>query len=366
MVVVDDAPPAGLTFVSAGAPCAGGFPCALGAIAAGASKIVTATFAIAPTYSQPDPILNNATATAATLDPVSSNNTGGWASALLPALANLSVTKTRTPAGAVTPGELVTYTVTVTNTGPSAGAANVVLSDSLPPELAFVSLAAPPGWNCLTPDPEVSGTISCTRSLVPLGSFVFSIVVRVTSAAAGTVGNSVTIESTTDDAATSDDTTAEVLAVNVSADLRVTKTGPAQLGGVSQIVYQIDVTNLGPSDAQGVVITDPTPPGLTLVSVSTPCAGGFPCAIGTLAAGETVRIEASYSVLLPLSSTNPIRNVATVASTTADPDSANNSAAMETEVAPPAIPTMAEWALLILALVLVWFGLRRIHLHSQV
>ena len=48
------------------------------------------------------------------------------------------------------------------------------------------------------------------------------------------------------------------------------------------IVYTITVTNAGPSDATGVTLTDPTPPGLTFVSNAGDCTTAFPCNLGTL------------------------------------------------------------------------------------
>ena len=50
----------------------------------------------------------------------------------------------------------------------------------------------------------------------------------------------------------------------------------------TNVVYTITVTNAGPSDAAGVTLADPTPPGLTFVSNAGDCTTAFPCALGTL------------------------------------------------------------------------------------
>ena len=50
-----------------------------------------------------------------------------------------------------------------------------------------------------------------------------------------------------------------------SAALQITKAGPANAVAGTNIVYTITVTNAGPSDATGVTLADPTPPGLTFV-----------------------------------------------------------------------------------------------------
>ena len=65
-------------------------------------------------------------------------------------VADLAVTKTRSPSGAITAGTNVTYTVTVKNNGP-ADAGNVTLADTLPAGIGFVSVSAPLGWNCTAP-----------------------------------------------------------------------------------------------------------------------------------------------------------------------------------------------------------------------
>ena len=60
-VVLDDATPPGLTFVSNGGDCTSLFPCSFGTLASGATRTVTATFFVPPGYTTPDPIVNLAT-----------------------------------------------------------------------------------------------------------------------------------------------------------------------------------------------------------------------------------------------------------------------------------------------------------------
>jgi uncharacterized repeat protein (TIGR01451 family) len=75
----------------------------------------------------------------------------------------------------VTGGQNVTYTVTLTNNGPST-AYNLVLTDNVPTDLTFVSVTPPGGWSC---DPPSGGQYSCTASsLASSASAIFSIVYR--------------------------------------------------------------------------------------------------------------------------------------------------------------------------------------------
>jgi uncharacterized repeat protein (TIGR01451 family) len=94
-------------------------------------------------------------------------------------VADLSVTKTRSPSGNIEAGTDVTYTVTVTNYGP-ADAGNITLADALAAGTGFVSVSSPPGWACETPTVGKSGAIMCTNTSLANGaSAAFTIVASV-------------------------------------------------------------------------------------------------------------------------------------------------------------------------------------------
>ena len=119
-----------------------------------------------------------------------------------------------------------------------------------------------------------------------------------------------------------------------SADLQITKEGPATAVAGTNVVYTITVTNAGPSDATGVTLTDPTPPGLTFVSNAGDCTTAFPCTLGTLPPAATRTITATFAVPSGYTTPNPIANTATVSSPTPDRPG-NNSATTNTPVAAP-------------------------------
>ncbi|MBS0570304.1 MAG: DUF11 domain-containing protein [Proteobacteria bacterium] len=84
-VILDDPSPAQLTYMSAGAPCTGGFPCSLGNLAPGQSvTIPVVTFHIAATAS--GTLVNTATATSDQTTQVSSSASTlvGQAAAVVP------------------------------------------------------------------------------------------------------------------------------------------------------------------------------------------------------------------------------------------------------------------------------------------
>ena len=64
-------------------------------------------------------------------------------------IADLGVTVADSP-DPVLAGNMVTYTITVSNNGPDP-AIDASLSDPLPAGTTFVSLSSPGGWSCSTP-----------------------------------------------------------------------------------------------------------------------------------------------------------------------------------------------------------------------
>ncbi len=76
----------------------------------------------------------------------------------------------------------------------------------------------------------------------------------------------------------------------------MTMTGPAQARAGTQVIYTIEVLNAGPSDSQMVVVDDRARPGLSFVSAGAPCAGGFPCALGSIAAGASQSVTATFAI----------------------------------------------------------------------
>lgn len=278
-------------------------------------------------------IENTATVFSSTFDPDLSNNTDTVVTPVN-ALADLSVVKVGSPKPA-TPGELLTYTVTISNAGPSA-AANVQLTDTVPAALTNVEYSINNGVT-FQPWP---GAVSL-GSLAP--GAVRNVLIRglVSPSATGTIVNTATVSSSTPDPNPGNNSSTDNTPVAVSADLAVTKSGspsPVPAGGI--LTYTVTVSNNGPSDAQDVTFTDTVPPELTGVEYSLnngvtfqPWSGSI--ALGILAAGasRTVLIRGTVNA----GATGTITNTAVVSSPTPDPDPDNNQA---TEITP--IDTSAD------------------------
>jgi uncharacterized repeat protein (TIGR01451 family) len=135
-----------------------------------------------------------------------------------PPLADVSITKTDAP-DPVAPGSNLTYTLTVTNSGPSS-AGNITVSDILPASETFVSFTAPLGWTTTTPAVGANGTVNADIIVIPNG-FVgtFTLVVHVDAATAlgSTITNTATVNTLNLDPDLADNTATSTTLVSAAA-----------------------------------------------------------------------------------------------------------------------------------------------------
>ena len=192
--------------------------------------------------------------------------------------AELSIVKTG-PATAVPGGPNVVFTTVVTNNGPS-DAQGVSVADPTPAGLTFVSNAGA----CVT------GAFPCSLSAVPAGAtrtITSTYQVPPAYPAPAPIVNVATVSSTTPDPTPGNNSsTATVLVPTGVADIAVTKTvdNPAPAVGTN-VTFTITASDLGPSDATGVAITDVLPSGLTFVSAM-PSQGTYVAATGVWSIGS--------------------------------------------------------------------------------
>jgi uncharacterized repeat protein (TIGR01451 family) len=322
-IVVRDSLPAGVTFASAssGGVASGNVVTWSGLSLANAASTQLTVRALAPLVG--GTLTNVARVTASTADPDASNNRSTVNTTVVP-VANLTVSKSG-PAS-VNPGQQIVYTINITNTGPSS-AAGVVLVDSLPAGVSFVSAT---GGGA-----HANNVVTWNLGTLPV-STISPLSVTVTApAGTGSLTNVVRIGGSTLDPNTADNRATFVTAVT-AANLGVSKSGPASAAVNSQATYTINVTNAGPSAASAVVVTDTMPAGVTHVS-STPSASVsgnvLTWTFTSLASGSVTPI--SVTLAMPGTPAS-ISNVAAVVSSTTDPDASNNRATAATTVTPAA------------------------------
>jgi uncharacterized repeat protein (TIGR01451 family)/CSLREA domain-containing protein len=301
-----------------------------------ASSSVTLVFtATAPASG---PITNTATVASGNPDPVLSNNTASVETPVTPA-AYLAVSKAQDfvpyAPGVVLPSAMVTYTIVVTNNGPSTPA-TVGIVDTLASGVSFMA-AGGSGWTCtfsapnvncsygppLPPGSSASVLITVTAPVTP--STVF------TNAADGFAGafpggpfasNVVTL------------TTA------ANAELRLFKTAtPSPVFAGQLVTYVVAVQNFGPDVATNLVITDVFQGGASFGSVLGVSGGATLQSSSSTAVTFTVTslgvgnsAVMTYTVVAPADGV--ITNTATVASDAVDPAPANNVFSTTTPVTP--------------------------------
>jgi uncharacterized repeat protein (TIGR01451 family) len=255
------------------------------------------------------------------------------------AQADLSVTASG-PAS-VTAGTGATYTITLTNGGPSP-APNLVLTDTLPAGSVFVSLT-PSGGN---PErftvAQSGGTVTATATGAVAAGNTDSFIL-VVSAPAGlrngaafsdvaSVGSGAGDPNPANNSATA---SGAIVNNTPPADLAVTNGGPGTSTEGSMLIYSLKVTNNGSSDATNVVLTDALGSNLTFVA-AVPSQGTFTQAngvvtvsLGTIPAGKS----ATATVTALAIEEGSLSAMASAVSDLPDPNTSNNTAAATTTVA---------------------------------
>ncbi|MCV2282285.1 hypothetical protein OCS60_007500 [Clostridioides difficile] len=272
-------------------------------------------------------IINTATVSSTTPDPNLNNNTS-TSEAEVSSSADIEVIKTSNMDTAV-PEETFSYTITVTNLGPSA-AQSIVLTDDIPDVI-------------LNPEYSLDGgvTFQPWNGNLSIGTLdageIRSIIIRgtVSQTAVGTIINTATISSPTPDPNPDNNTSTDETDISPLADISVIKGNePVAIPG-GRFIYGIEIANAGPSFAENVTLTDNIPASILNPEYSIdngvtfqPWNGSLN--IGTLDAGEIRNIIIRGTVSQTAIGT--IINTATVSSTTPDPNLNNNTSTSEAEV----------------------------------
>jgi uncharacterized repeat protein (TIGR01451 family) len=259
--------------------------------------------------------------------------------------ADLAVTDTGP--SSVTAGTNATYTVTLTNNGPSA-AQSVVLSDLLPSGSAFVSITQTNGTDVFAFG-QSGGTITETAAanIASGSSDTFSLVVSAPAnlVAGANFSNSASVSTTTSDPNSSNNSaTATGSIVGAPADLAVGNSGPGTATEGNNVTYTVTVTNGSASNpANGVVLTDTLGANLSFVSATTTqgtfsqSGGVVTFTVGTIGVSGSVTMTITAKAL----EDGNLTNSASVKTTSSDPNSANNTASATTTVSEPAIVVSA-------------------------
>jgi uncharacterized repeat protein (TIGR01451 family) len=264
--------------------------------------------------------------------------------------ADLQISKTSEPTP-LRANDLVTYTIVVTNAGPSDLISDVaaIVLDQLPDEVSGRPGDGPdPTWNCIDAPPAsicgaASGTgdISQTVELQKDGVVTYVVLGRIKNQFAGDIVNTavVTVPAGVTDwnpANNADDDGGQSI---LQADLDIAKaaSGDRVVAG-GALTYTVVYTNTGPSDAANIRLTDTLPSGvsfggvitppsyLDLQSVSPELVWAKAWMPGLLTATVTDTLVFTASVHSDVLTGTVLTNQAAIASDSQDPDPSNNQA----------------------------------------
>lgn len=245
---------------------------------------------------------------------------------LLLAEAELSIDKSHSPAQ-LTPGGPVTYSVVVTNAGPSP-AFGAKVKDDVPPEVIGVT------WTCAV----TRGTGSCgaattgsgnlidtTIDLGPNSDITYTINGTVDPNAVNTLRNTASVRRPNDttDPNLGNNTDTDEAPLLLVADLELTKSliTPPPLPANSEIAFSIALRNRGPATANNVAVTEQLPAGLSFRG-ATPSKGSYDATTGVWSVGSMIRDEVATLEIRALWDGSQVTNTAQVTgSDRPDPDS---------------------------------------------
>lgn len=201
------------------------------------------------------------------------------------AMADMNVTKTANP-DPIAAGQDLTYVVTARNIAAGmSDAQNVVITDTLPDSMTFVS-ATPSSGSCSTV--PVAGSVTLNSQIIcELGTVrdnqqqTVTIVLRPNLVTDGTIiTNDVVVTTTTPETDyTNNDDTVSVTVEQAVLDILVNKTDsvdPLFVG--DETVYTVTVHNSGPSASENIVATDLMPTS-KLAYISHVVSGAGTCSV---------------------------------------------------------------------------------------
>jgi len=284
------------------------------------------------TIATPTPVVMTNSATLTSFESASQEpNIGNNVSTVVSTVRGVADVRLNTATAVPNPVALtnnLTLTLTVINKGPYPASA-VELIDVLPPELSFVSVANSQGTAYYD-----SGVVVCDfTNMVNNASATVTILAKAMTN--GVTTNFASVSALELDLIPANNSVTQLVTISPPADLALGMTGPTSGFAGTNVTYTLKLTNAGPAAATGITVTDVLPAGAVYVSASNPSGtaaqanGVVTCGISSMANNATATITITAKPLIG----GTVTNSASVSSTSADPQLANNSASVATVVA---------------------------------
>ena len=210
--------------------------------------------------------------------------------------------------------DYVNWTITVVNNGPDI-AQEVVIRDLLPKGLVLIDASS---------NFDEDNGVWNIETLNVNQKVVLNIISLVNST--GLIQNNVSAKSRTFDYDLTNNNDSEVIAVNPSCDLAISKSANASEFNYGDLIrWTLNVVNNGPSNATGVNVTEKLPDGLVPINLT-----GDILVIGDLGVGESISID----ILCRANKTGNFTNFASVKGNEHDHNLSNNEAIGQVIVKP--------------------------------
>ena len=354
-VTVVDVLPSGAGYVADSGSCVqapiGTLTCGLGRLAAGASRSFRIEVRLASdlTAGGPTFITNTARVRADQLELYESDNQA-QVTTIVDERADLKVTKLCKPDRPVLAGQSAECTILTDNHGPS-GAREVVLDDVLVANASFSVRGVSASQGTCSEQPGPPRRITCLLGVLGAGTQAV-VTYGLTANAAVDVNNVAWVKSDTPDPVSSNNQASASVSFVSAADLWMEKEGKVEKDcHDTDVRYTLTVHNGpgctlgaptacgvgGPSDAENVRVVDRLPlnsKSLRVEQVSPGCTYDrethqVSCHAALVPSGDSVRFWIKAELK---SKVHELVNEATVSSTTADPDPANNTHRVVTKV----------------------------------
>ena len=162
-------------------------------------------------------------------------------------------------------GNQVTYTLAVTNLGPSVSVKDITVVDTLPTGLSIASIDAGP-WQC-QPTSGETATLTCVlkQDLQPLEQApLINVTVDVLESPGDEAVNTAVVTGTTEDPnlENNTDTVTDPVVSEVQLGIAKKTTGANPVTAGQSTEFTITVSNFGPAKAKNVVVVDELEAGL--------------------------------------------------------------------------------------------------------
>ncbi|HRK72627.1 MAG TPA: DUF11 domain-containing protein, partial [Rhodothermales bacterium] len=261
-------------------------------------------------------ITNTAAITSSSVpDPVSANNSS---TALVNGFETVDMQVIKTASNyAPRVGDVVVYTVTVMNHGPSP-ATNVTVNEPIPASLRLIQANPSKGTYNSTTGIWTVGNLPAGQSVV------MYLVTQVRTR--GTILNTASVSSTQTDSDNGNNSGGTTIDDPESADLSVMKTVDNLTPRQGETVnFTVTVRNYGPDDAAGVTVTDLLPSTDFAILQSNATQGTYNTTTGVWTVGNVPLGQlAVLQVAAQVRTTGTLTNTATVTGTYPDPQADNN------------------------------------------